>query len=232
LPPPEKKVSKVKLLERWGALVAGAIMIAMLLTVISGFEPARTMFCKADEVCLREWLSATSGWAAAVAAFVTLFALMRQIAAQERQIDHQLGNVEPDIYVRCTVGEDRSPVAKVTIINRNRRPFSIHYLEAYTADRIKLFPHSVKIDERDRYHDAFGHVGMVTNCLLPGKEDGRAASTAVITCFFEPEGDPNSVDDSGLARYYTKVFCHGQLHGEKVVPCVLIAEVELVMLSL
>lgn len=223
----------MKFLESWGALVAGAIMIAILLTVISGFEPARTMFCKADEVCLREWLSATSGWAAAVAAFVTLFALRRQIAAQERQIDHQLGNVEPDIYVRCTVGEDRSPVAKVTIINRNRRPFSIHYLEAYTiSNRIKLFPHLLQIDRSDRFQDAIGLPGAVTNCLLPGKEDGKGASTAVITCFFEPESGPDSVDESGLARYQAKVFCHGRLHGDKVAPCVLIAEVELVMLSL
>ncbi|RWX10375.1 hypothetical protein EHI42_25810 [Rhizobium hidalgonense] len=221
----------MKFLDNWGAPVAGVVMLGILLIVISGFEPSRTMFCNADEACLREWMSATSGWAAAVAAFVTLFALRRQIAAQERQIDHQLGNVEPDMYVRCTVGEDNSPVAQITIINRNRRPFSVHYLDAYTADRVKLFPHSVKVDESDRYHDAFGHKGLVTNCLLPGKEDGRGASTAVITCFFEPEGDPNSVDESGLARYYTRVFCHGQLHGEKLAPRVLTAEVELVMMT-
>ncbi|EJC74372.1 hypothetical protein Rleg10DRAFT_2851 [Rhizobium leguminosarum bv. trifolii WSM2012] len=222
----------MKFLDSWGAPVAGAIMIVILLIVISGFEPARAMFCKADEACLREWLSATSGWAAAVAAFVTLFALRRQIAAQERQIDHQLGNVEPDMYVRCTVGEDHAPVAQITIINRNRRPFSVHYLDAYAADRVKLFPNSVEVDEGDRYRDTFGHEGLVTNCLLPGKEDGKGASTAVISCSFEPEGDPTSVDESGLARYYTRVFCHGQFHGEKRAPRVLTAEVELVMLSL
>ncbi|WP_157131431.1 hypothetical protein [Rhizobium sp. NXC14] len=217
-------------MEDWGAAVAGAVMIVILLIVISGFEPTRALVCEADEVCLREWLSATSGWVAAFAAFVTLFALRRQITAQEKQIDHQLGNVEPDMYVRCTVGEDHSPVAQITIINRNRRPFSVHFLDAYTPDRVKLFPHSVKVDESDRYHDAFGHEGLVTNCLLPGKEDGKGASTAVITCFFEPEGDPNSVDENGLARYHTRVFCHGQLHGEKLAPRVLTAEVELVML--
>ncbi|MGO7411815.1 hypothetical protein ACC810_02995 [Rhizobium ruizarguesonis] len=230
---PDKGLDKVKFLDRWGASIAGAIMIAMLLTVISGFEPARTMFCKAGEICLREWMSASSGWAAAIAAFVTLFALRRQIAAQERQIDHQLGNIEPDIYVRCTVGEDHSPVAQVTISNRNRRPLSVHYIEAATpTNRIKLFPHFVTIDGNDRFQDAFGLPGAVSNCLLPGKEDGKGASIAVLTCFFEPDGNPDSVDESGLARYHTKVFCHGRLHGDKVAPCVLIAEVELVMLSL
>ena len=222
----------MKFSDNWGAPVAGVIMIVVLLIVISGFEPARTMFCKADEACLREWMSATSGWAAAVAAFVTLFALRRQIAAQEKQIDHQLGNVEPDIYVRCTVGEDLSPVAQVTIINRNRRPFHINYLEAYTStNRIKLFPHSLKIDGSDRLHEAFGLPGTV-HCLLPGKADGKVASAAVIMCFFEPEGEPDSVDDSGLARYHAKVFCHGRLQGEKAAPCTLMAEAELVMLSL
>ncbi|TAY80993.1 hypothetical protein [Rhizobium ruizarguesonis] len=223
----------MKFFDSWGAPIAGAIMIAVLLIVISGFEPARTMFCNANEVCLREWVSATSGWAAAVAAFVTLFALRRQIAAQERQVDHQLGNVEPDIYARCTVGEDYAPVAQVTIINRNRRPFSIHYLEAYTTtNRIKLFPQFLKINGSDRFLDTVGLPGAVSNCLLPGKDDGKAASTAVLTCSFEPDGGPDSVDESGLARYHTKVFCHGRLHGDKVAPCMLIAEVELVMLSL
>ncbi|WSH65629.1 hypothetical protein U8Q05_03650 [Rhizobium ruizarguesonis] len=223
----------MKFLESWGVPVAGAIMIVILLAVISGFEPARTMFCKADEICLREWMSATSGWVAAVAAFVTLFALRRQITAQERQIDHQLGNIEPAMYVRCTVGEDHSPVAQVMVTNRNRRPFSIHYLEAYTpTSRIKLFPRFLKIDGSDRFQDAFGLPGVVTNCLLPGKQDGKGEFTAEITCRFEPEGNADSVDDSGLARYSAKVFCHGRLHGEKVAPCVLIAEIELVMLSL
>ncbi|NNG74288.1 hypothetical protein HLI18_31380 [Rhizobium laguerreae] len=208
-------------------------MIVIPLIVISGFQPTRAMLCKADEVCLREWMSATSRWAAAFAAFVTLFALRRQIAAQESQIDHQLGNVEPDMYVRCTVGEDHSPVAQITITNRNRRPFSVHYLEVYTTtNRIKLFPHLLQIDGSDRFQDAFGRPGAVTNCFLPGKEDGKGASTAIITCFFEPESEPDSVDESGLARYQAKILCHGRLHGDKVPPCVLIAEVELVMLSL
>ncbi len=222
----------MKFLENWGAPVAGAIMIVILLVVISGFEPAQATFCKANEICLREWMSATSGWAAAVAAFVTLFALRRQIAAQEKQIDHQLGNVEPDMYVRCTVGEDNSPVVQVSILNRNRRPFSVHYIEGSTSNyRIKLFPHHVEIDERDRNQDAFGLPGAVLNCLLPGKQDGRAASVAVITCFFEPEGDPDAIDESGLARYHTTVFCHGRLHGDRAAQCILTAEVELVMLS-
>ncbi|MGO7000370.1 hypothetical protein [Rhizobium leguminosarum] len=221
----------MKFMDKWAAPIAGAVMITVVVVVISGFAPTRSLFCREGEICLREWLTATSGWAAALAAFVTLFALRRQIVAQEKQIDHQLGNVEPDMMVRCTVGEDFSPVAQVTVTNRNRRPLNIHYLDAAPVNRVKLFPHYVKIDGIDRPHDAFGLPGIVVNCLLPGKEDGRLPSTAVITCFFEPEGEPDSVDEGGLARYHVKIFCHGRLHGDTTSPCVIAAEAELVMMS-
>ncbi|MDC9832576.1 hypothetical protein [Rhizobium binxianense] len=218
-------------MDKWAAPIAGAIMITVIVVVISGFTPTRSLFCREDEICLREWLSATSGWAAALAAFVTLFALRRQIAAQEKQIDHQLGNVEPDMMVRCTVGEDFSPVAQVTVTNRNRRPLNVNYLEATPINRVKLFPNHVKIDGSDRPQDAFGQPGVIVNCLLPGKEDGRLPSKAVITCFFEPEGEPDSIDEGGLARYQVKIFCHGRLHGDTASPCVIAAEAELVMMS-
>ncbi|MGG7576688.1 hypothetical protein [Rhizobium sp. Nf11,1] len=222
----------MKFMDKWATPLAGAIMIIILVVVISGFTPTRSLFCKEDEICLREWLTATSGWAAALAAFITLFALRRQIAAQERQIDHQLGNIEPDMMVRCTVGEDFSPVAQVTVTNRNRRPLNVHYLEVAPINRVKLFPHHVKIDGSERPQGkAFGQPGVIVNCLLPGKEDGRPPSTAVLTCLFEPEGEPDSVDEEGLARYHVKFGCHGLLHGDSASPCVIWAEAELVMMS-
>ncbi|MBX5160381.1 hypothetical protein HJB89_25180 [Rhizobium sp. NZLR8] len=106
----------MKFMDKWAAPIAGAIMITVVVIVISGFAPTRSLFCREDEICLREWLSATSGWAAALAAFVTLFVLRRQVAAQEKQIDHQLGNVEPNMIARCTVGEDFSPIAQIIVI--------------------------------------------------------------------------------------------------------------------
>jgi len=218
-------------MDKWAAPIAGAIMIIVVMVVISGFTPTRSLFCREDEICLREWLTATSGWAAALAAFVTLFALRRQVAAQEKQIDHQLGNVEPDMMVRCTVGEDFSPVAQITVTNRNRRPLSVNYLEAVPINRVKLFPHNVKIGESDRPQEAFGLPGTIVNCLMPGKEDGRLPSTAVITCFFEPEGEPDSDDADGFARYHVKIVCHGRLHGDTTTPRVITADAELVMMS-
>lgn len=40
--------------------------------------------CNPDEACVREWLGATSGWAAVIAAFLTIFYLSKQISDTDR----------------------------------------------------------------------------------------------------------------------------------------------------
>jgi len=40
--------------------------------------------CRPDEVCIREWLSATSGWAAAIVALPTILYLSRQVRDADR----------------------------------------------------------------------------------------------------------------------------------------------------
>lgn len=41
-------------------------------------------FCNPDEACAREWLGATSGWAAVIAALLTIFYLSKQISETDR----------------------------------------------------------------------------------------------------------------------------------------------------
>lgn len=41
--------------------------------------------CNPDEACVREWLGATGGWAAVIAAFLTIFYLSKQISDTDRQ---------------------------------------------------------------------------------------------------------------------------------------------------
>ncbi|WP_320202051.1 hypothetical protein RMR16_023835 (plasmid) [Agrobacterium sp. rho-13.3] len=40
--------------------------------------------CVPNEACIREWIAATSGWAAVIAAFLTIFYLSKQISDADR----------------------------------------------------------------------------------------------------------------------------------------------------
>lgn len=66
------------------------IIAVILLFVLVGALGAATWFygtgslCEPGEVCVREWLSATSGWAAVVAAFLTIPYLSKQIRDADR----------------------------------------------------------------------------------------------------------------------------------------------------
>lgn len=60
----------------------------------------RELFCKADEACVREWISALSGWVAALAAYVTIRTMNGQRAEANR---HQRENVELEIMGRLAL---------------------------------------------------------------------------------------------------------------------------------
>lgn len=61
--------------DRWGWVVGLAIVAIGFLRVFWG----REAFCEPNEHCLREWVSALSGWAAVAAAVPTVFFLSRQV---------------------------------------------------------------------------------------------------------------------------------------------------------
>ena len=68
-------------IDRYFGLIAASVLSGIVITVMVGFEPARSFFCSKDETaCSREWISALSGWAAFVAAIFTVVYLRRQIA--------------------------------------------------------------------------------------------------------------------------------------------------------
>ncbi|QAZ45933.1 hypothetical protein [Mesorhizobium sp. Pch-S] len=71
-----------------------------------------------EEHCVREWVSALSGWAAAVAAGVTLFALYDQLREQRRQTDFVLGDAKPTLTARHP--QDRLEDFALRIVNWNR----------------------------------------------------------------------------------------------------------------
>lgn len=76
---------------RWlGPLIISAVFAVVIL----GAPPTRNMLCTgaADEHCLRDWLSATSGWFAGIAAFATIYLMMQQI----EDARHQHGSTQAE----------------------------------------------------------------------------------------------------------------------------------------
>ncbi|WP_379069270.1 hypothetical protein ACHMW4_04150 [Mesorhizobium sp. UC22_110] len=66
----------------WGPPVIFAL-VAVAATVAFALWPNWQNYCPATEVlaeCSRQWISALSGWAAAIAAAITIFVLFKQIA--------------------------------------------------------------------------------------------------------------------------------------------------------
>ncbi|RWY82397.1 hypothetical protein EHI44_24210 [Rhizobium leguminosarum] len=92
----------MKFMDKLSVPIAGAIMIATLVSVILGFEPARSSFCKPDDICLRDWLSALSGWAAVIAAYFTI----RKMNEQQKESNrHQRENIELEVMGRLALAK-------------------------------------------------------------------------------------------------------------------------------
>jgi hypothetical protein len=113
----------------------------------------------------REWISATSGWAGALAAAVTLFALYRQISEQKKQTDFVLGDALPtmDVLEHRKDGQ----VLVVKIRNWNRRSLIINDITTVDSSyrvgvlEMKINDISVKtnLDPKDlRLHPIEGNV--------------------------------------------------------------------------
>lgn len=93
------------------------------------FASRQSLLCADDEpglVCLREWLSSTSGYLATIAAAVTIYFLYKQNAEQKKQTDFLLGNARPTIDA---IRHQKSPASVVIrIVNWNRRPILVSHL--------------------------------------------------------------------------------------------------------
>ncbi len=99
------------------------ILMAMFIAYLLLSTPSEVLFCGEDESCFREWFSALSGWAAAIAAMVTIRSLRQQSEAAQKQTDFQLGDALPTVdAVQHTENRHR---AVIRIRNWNRRSMII-----------------------------------------------------------------------------------------------------------
>lgn len=196
-------------MDRFAAPIAGVIMLFIVGITIWGFRPAADALCGGGSNCFREWVSALSGWVAAVAAFITLTAIRHQIALQQRQIDFQLGDADPTMYARPTVDSAFQPILILTIENWNRRPIRLDsVMDGGTPPRIRFFPNSITIDGEQVSTHPFplGLQGFAGNVILPGRRGGKGTPTATITCNVEIDGSPDAIVNN-LAVFRTEILC-------------------------
>jgi len=90
---------------------------------ISDFAIVRADWCIAGEAdCLREWIGALSGWAAAIAAGATIVYLAGQMRETRRQTAFQIGDAFPTAELERTAHFGQ---VDVVITNWNRRTIEI-----------------------------------------------------------------------------------------------------------
>jgi hypothetical protein len=109
----------------WAGLLGG-----FTFAFATDFAIMNSQWCiDTDDHCLREWIGALSGWAAVLAAAVTVYILARQLAEARRQTEFTIGDSRPTMAVTDPPGDLRPDDAfqnQIIFTNWNRNPVIIH----------------------------------------------------------------------------------------------------------
>lgn len=110
--------------------IGPAIISVIGIIVIVGNPIGLQTFCAGTQNCLVTWVGALSGWAAALAAAITIGSLVKQATAAQKQTDFQLGDADPT-FDAVQHGESRTAVV-LRIRNWNRRSMIIRRIRLIT----------------------------------------------------------------------------------------------------
>jgi len=136
---------KVKMQGNWHKTVPNILLFVGLSVgiweVIQAFYGAWDGLCHETRgECLREWTGALSGWAAAIAAGVTVYYLRRQIVemklqvhAMDRQTEFAVGDARPSLSIADSPDGNR---VAIRLTNWNRRPIVVTKIEAEAPDDV------------------------------------------------------------------------------------------------
>jgi hypothetical protein len=103
----------------WFNVIVGPLVGGFAAYFIAASVLAEFSWCVVgEEHCVREWVSALSGWAAFVAAVVTLPILWHQVVEARRQTAFIVGDPEPDFLI---YRNRRAREIYLTVRNWNRR---------------------------------------------------------------------------------------------------------------
>lgn len=106
-------------------------------------------WCAGSTQCLRDWISALSGWAAAIAAAITIVFLAGQMREARRQTEYLVGDANPTIAMTDpqNIRDPSEAFQNLLIItNWNRNPIVIHEIDI--VDENVLVEVDVHLDDR------------------------------------------------------------------------------------
>lgn len=190
--------------------VAIAALGAFLAMWLLDFAVVRMDWCAGVETeCAREWISALSGWAAALGAGLTIFALYDQLAEQRKQTAFTLGDAPPTVDVLEADDEIFSVVVK--IVNWNRRTLLVEAITSTDDPPLVLATQRVRIGTQELYN----YDGDLPAYDPPIRVDGwvdrsAAPQIARITIRAFRHG---TIDE--VRRIHSSFTVHGLLLGEK-----------------
>lgn len=164
-------------LSRWAVPITGAIMVTILILVILGFEPARSTFCKPDDICLRDWLSALSGWVALAAAIAAIAATHKQ---RQESAEHQRQFVELEI------------MGRLALARRVQHDFVERYL------RLAILQHNIR-SPRDETEDIQGLIKAFNELKEAVRDD---LNSALFREYSDKIGFVGTVDSGTLETDY------------------------------
>ena len=188
----------------WLALAWGAFLGAFTFLAITDFAlVTNATWCgNADMHCLREWVGALSGWAAAVAAGITILALYDQLREQRKQTDFVLGEALPtfDAYSEGFVD------VYLRVVNWNRRTFLIDKIVCDDAKAISVY--KVKLEHRAEAEALASDSAVFYPPIRVAAFDDRSKAPAICRLEIQVFGDDTSPPVMNFAIY-------GRLLGEK-----------------
>jgi hypothetical protein len=146
---------KLKISDKVMAWLGPAAISAVAAILIFGNPVSREALCAGEGNCLATWVDALSGWAAAVAAAVTIRSLYRQASSQQKQTDFQLGDADPTVdAVQHTDQRDR---VIIRIRNWNRRSMIVRRLRLVTPTRVKTMAIAFPKSKQAALHPYIDH---------------------------------------------------------------------------
>lgn len=128
----------------WGEFVvfaAAGFLGGFTFLMATDFALLDRAWCISSERhCVREWIGALSGWAAAFAAGSTIFVLLRQLGELRRQREFALGEMWPTAHIEDSDGNAVQDMfmCQLVVTNWNRQPILVDAVSLTEPDDADL----------------------------------------------------------------------------------------------
>lgn len=123
-----------------GILIALGVVIAIAATTLAAICGGSVPLPEGETCtqCIRSWVGASSGWAAAFGAMLTAILLLTQIKEMRQQNDYLVGKLPVDL--RAIRYDHESEVFAMSIVNRNFNTIHLEGLRTEPNGNVWIYP--------------------------------------------------------------------------------------------